>query len=110
MSSPVVTALPDETVAAAAGLMSEREVGSVIVVDGKRPLGILTERDIVRFAAAGPLGRGHQARALMTAEPDDVGPDLSVQEALAELSGHGYRHFPVVDDGGAWSASCRCAT
>jgi citrate synthase len=100
MSTPVVTALPDETVAAAAQLMSERGVGSIIVVDGNRPIGILTERDVVRFAAAGPSAEGTKLDACMTAEPDSIHPDLSVQEALAELSGHGYRHFPVVDDAG----------
>jgi citrate synthase len=100
MSSPVVTALPDETVAAAAALMAEKGVGSIVVVDRKRPIGILTERDVVRFAAAGPSAEGTKLDALMTAEPDSIHPDLSVQEALAELSGHGYRHFPVVDDAG----------
>jgi citrate synthase len=100
MSTPVVTALPDETVAAAAQLMNERGVGSVVVVDGNRPIGILTERDVVRFAAAGPSAEGTKLDACMTAEPDSISPDLSVQEALAELSGHGYRHFPVTDDSG----------
>ena len=54
MSSPVVVALPDETVAEAATRMNDRTVGSVVVVDGTRPVGILTERDVVRLAAAGP--------------------------------------------------------
>ena len=53
MSSPVVTALPSETVAEAAARMGDRKVGSVVVVDGERPVGILTERDLVRFAATG---------------------------------------------------------
>jgi len=100
MSSPVVTALPDETVAAAAARMAERGVGSVIVVDGKRPIGILTERDVVRFAAAGPSAEGTKLDTCMTVDPDSVAPDLSVQEALADLSGHGYRHFPVTDESG----------
>ena len=53
MSTPVVTAAPDDKVAEAAARMREQRVGSVIVADGGRPVGILTERDLVRIAAAG---------------------------------------------------------
>lgn len=68
MSSPVVTALPDETVAAAATRMEAGTVGSVVVVEGSRPIGILTERDIVRLAAAGPASAGLKVAEMMTAE------------------------------------------
>jgi citrate synthase len=97
MSSPVVTVSPDETVAAAASLMRDRSVGSVVVVDGSRPIGILTERDVVRLAAAGPSGEGTKVAEWMTADPDCVEPGLSVQEAFASLGAHGYRHIPVVE-------------
>jgi citrate synthase len=97
MSSPVVTVSPDETVAAAASLMRDRSVGSVVVADGSRPIGILTERDIVRLAAAGPSGDGTKVAEWMTADPDCVEPGLSVQEAFASLGAHGYRHIPVVE-------------
>ena len=86
MSSPVVTALPDETVADAATRMNERAVGSVVVVDGSRPIGIMTERDIVRLAAAGPASAGLKVAELMTSDPDWVAPDVSVQDAFASLT------------------------
>ena len=97
MSAPVVTASPDETVAEAAGRMGERRVGSVVVVDGERPIGILTERDIVRLAAAGASVTGTKVAEWMTADPDCVEPSVSVHDAFASLAEHGYRHFPVVD-------------
>src|SRR5262245_5914609 len=97
MSSPVVTTSPDDTVADAATLMRDRSVGSVVVVDGERPIGILTERDLVRLAAAGPAGDGAKVGEWMTADPDCVEPGLSVQEAFASLGAHGYRHIPVVE-------------
>src|SRR5207244_8887941 len=54
MSTPVVTALPAETVAVAAQRMSDGKVGSVVVIDhDDRAIGILTERDMIRLAAAG---------------------------------------------------------
>jgi citrate synthase len=99
MSSPVVTALPDDTVADAAARMHDRSVGSVVVVDGDRPVGIVTERDIVRMAAAGPSSAGLKVAELMTADPDTVDPGESVQQAFATLTERGYRHLPVVDGG-----------
>jgi citrate synthase len=98
MSSPVVAAMPDDTVAEAATRMSEHRVGSVVVVDGERPIGILTERDIVRLAAAGASVVGTKVAEWMTADPDCVDPSVSVHEAFASLSDHGYRHIPVVED------------
>ena len=53
MSPDVLTANPSETIAEATGRMQERKVGSVVVVDGQRAIGILTERDLVRVGAAG---------------------------------------------------------
>ncbi len=97
MSSPVVTTSSDDTVADAATLMRDRSVGSVVVVDGSRPIGILTERDLVRLAAVGPAGDGAKVGEWMTADPDCVEPGLSVQEAFASLGAHGYRHIPVVE-------------
>ena len=98
MSTPVVTASPSETVAEAASRMSERRVGSVVVVDGLRPIGILTERDLIRFAAAGADPTGTKVSEWMTGDPDCIAPDIEVAEAWTGLGEHGYRHMPVVKD------------
>jgi citrate synthase len=98
MSVPVVTATADEKVAEAAARMRERHVGSVVVIDGTRPVGILTERDLVRIAAAGIDTGTATVREWMTEEPDSVAPDVEVTRAFASLSEHGYRHIPVIDD------------
>jgi CBS domain-containing protein len=97
MSSPVVTALPDDSVAAASERMRDHGVGSVVVVDGDRPIGILTERDLVRWGAAGVDPGASKVAEWMTGEPDTVAPGLSVQEAYDSLAAHGYRHIPVVE-------------
>src|SRR5687768_5542254 len=86
MSSPVVTALPDDTVAAAAARMRDHGVGSLVVVDGDRPVGILTERDLVRWSAAGEDPGASKVAEWMTTDPDTVAPDLSVQEAYDSLA------------------------
>jgi citrate synthase len=97
MSTPVITAAPDDKIAEAAARMREQRVGSVIAVDEGRPVGILTERDLVRIAAAGADTGAATVRDWMTANPDWVGPDVEVATAFASLSEHGYRHIPVVD-------------
>ncbi|HEV3227154.1 MAG TPA: citrate synthase [Acidimicrobiales bacterium] len=99
MSTSPVTAVPSETIADAAGRMADHRVGSVIVVDGDRPIGILTERDLVRFGASGANSEGTKVSEWMTEAPDCVAPDVSVQEAFDSLAEHGYRHIPVVEAG-----------
>ncbi len=99
MSRPPVTATADEPVSVAADRMREQSVGSVVVVDGDRAVGILTERDLVRLAAAGT--EASTIADWMTPDPDSVAPDLEVTDAFASLAEHGYRHIPVVDDGRA---------
>ncbi len=72
-------------------------VGSVVVVDGDRPIGILTERDLVRFGAAGSAAADTKVSEWMTEAPDCVAPELSVQAAFAHLDTHSYRHLPVTE-------------
>jgi citrate synthase len=97
MSTPVVTATPDETLAGAAGRMREKRVGSVVVVQDDKPVGILTERDMIRIAAAGADTNAIRISEWMTPNPDSVGPAVLVADAFASLAEHGYRHIPVVD-------------
>lgn len=99
MSAPVVTATATETLAQTAERMRDRKVGSVVVIDGGRPSGILTERDLVRFAASGGDPLATKVSEWMTESPDTAEPTESVDEALRRLAEHGYRHIPVVEDG-----------
>ncbi|MCU1465984.1 MAG: citrate synthase/methylcitrate synthase [Actinomycetia bacterium] len=108
MSRPVVTAQPAETVALAAQRMREHKVGSVVVTDhDDRAIGILTERDMIRLAAAGSDASTAKVSEWMTADPDTIGPDVEARAAFASLAERGYRHIPVVDDDGADSAAGR---
>ncbi|MEX2293000.1 MAG: citrate/2-methylcitrate synthase [Acidimicrobiales bacterium] len=97
MTSPAVTALSSESIAEVSARMEERKKGSAIVVDGERPIGILTERDLVRFNATGASAAETKVSEWMTQPVDCAAPDLSVQAAFATLNEHRYRHLPVVD-------------
>jgi citrate synthase len=99
MRTDPATADASETVAAASARMSEQRSGSVVVLDGRRPIGILTERDLIRFVATGEAAVDSKVGEWMTSEPDTIEAAASVQEAYAQMADRGYRHLPVVEAG-----------
>jgi len=99
MTRDVLTASADDALFKASLRMIERKVSSIVVTDGDTPRGILTERDLVRAAAAGADLATARVSDWMTPEPDTVGSGDDVKSAFDNLTTHGYRHFPVVDDG-----------
>ena len=96
----LVSAGPRTTVRRAAAAMAAGRCGSVLVVEGGRLLGIFTERDLLnRVAAAGKdLDQTHLAE-VMTKDPDTIGPDEPVAEAIRKMDEFSYRYLPVLDGG-----------
>lgn len=99
MSSPVVTAVPTQTVQQAARMMSNAGVGSVVVVEGDRPIGMLTERDMIRYASSGSGATFGRVSDWMAPDPLTVGVDVDIDTALNMLTERGFRHLPVVAEG-----------
>ncbi|HMD46283.1 MAG TPA: CBS domain-containing protein, partial [Acidimicrobiales bacterium] len=99
MSTPPVTCPPDTSLAHAALVMQEAGIGSVVVVQGAKVVGILTERDVLRAAGVQADAAAEPVRLWMTAHPDVLGPDEEAGAAWSSLTHHHYRHLPVVDDG-----------
>ena len=99
MTSPPVTCASTDSLAVAARTMAAAGIGSVVVTDRDKVAGILTERDLLRAAAA-TAGPDHEQVGLwMTPHPDVLSPDEKVDAAWASLTAHHYRHLPVVEDG-----------
>jgi citrate synthase len=99
MSSPPVTCSADTTLTEATSLMHERQIGSVVVTNERAILGILTERDLLRAAAARVDPLRETVGRWMTADPDVLGLGDEVGAAWSGLTHHHYRHLPVVDHG-----------
>lgn len=97
MSTPAVTCGTDATLSRAAQEMREAEIGSVVVTYEGKVAGILTERDLLRAAAAGVDPATDAVRLWMTANPDVLGPEEDAGAAWTSLSHHHYRHLPVVE-------------
>jgi acyl-CoA synthetase (AMP-forming)/AMP-acid ligase II/CBS domain-containing protein len=99
MSTRVLTVDPTATIAEAAALMMERRVGSVLVVDGARLIGILTERDLVRFAASAANPSTTDVTSFMTPDPDTTEPHEEAIEVFRRFAIRGYRHIPAISEG-----------
>ena len=99
MTPDVVTLSSEASVADAAQVMVRGGFGSVVVVQGRMLLGILTERDVLRAAAEEVDLREAPVDRWMTPEPETASPDLDTEEAAALMLSRGFRHLPVVVDG-----------
>lgn len=89
---------PDETVFAALQLLSEYEVGALMVMDGGKLVGVLSERDYTRkIALQGRNSKETRVRDIMTTQVRTVGPNTGTQACMALMSEHKFRHLPVVD-------------
>jgi CBS domain-containing protein len=78
--------------------MVERGVGAVLVMDGERLEGILTERDVLRAVAKGGA-ENDLVRDWMTVHPETVEAAESTDHAAALMIHGGFRHLPVLDGG-----------
>ena len=98
MSRELLKAAPDETIAEAAQHMAARGVGAVLVMEGDRLEGILTERDILNAVAVG-LTEGARVRDWMTSSPETIDASDETGHAAALMIHGGFRHLPVLDGG-----------
>jgi CBS-domain-containing membrane protein len=78
--------------------MIKFDVGSVIVTDKQRPVGIITERDITRVSLRGDSLLRIPVRGLMSKPVQSVAPDTEVWKAFEIMLKLGVRRLPVVDD------------
>jgi CBS domain-containing protein len=85
---------PETTLGDAAEVLIARSIGALAVVDGRRFVGIITDRDLVRAVSEGADVEAPVSE-WMTDGPDTVSPDVSVLEAADWLLETGYRHLPV---------------
>lgn len=98
--NPPVTVPLDATLGDVVGLMIERRVGAVLVVDAEGQLvGILTERDFLTKVAGEPRHAKFRAADYMTPQPQCVTPSDPLAFALGKMAAGGYRHLPVVHAG-----------
>ncbi len=103
MNTDVVTATAETAIGQVAKLMADRDVGSVVILEGSKPVGIVTDRDLV----INHLAKGHtQDHAVREAVSGGgalsglvtVKPDMDLLEAAEELGKRKVGRLPVVED------------
>ncbi len=79
--------------------MVKRNIGSVVIVEGGDPVGIITERDISRCVARGAKALRTQVNKLMSSPLITLARSATIQEAMTMMLKHGIRRLPVVEKG-----------
>jgi len=97
MSHTLHKAGPSTTVAEAATIMARGKVGSTLVMEGERLVGIFTERDVVRAVSHSPDAPADSIGDWMTTNPQTVTGVEPAEGALRRMVAAGFRHLPVVD-------------
>lgn len=99
--SPEVIAIgPDAPVIDAIRRMAERQIGALLVMDGPRLAGILSERDYARkVVLQGRSSKDTPVRDIMTADVVTVAPGDSIDHCMQLVTDRRIRHLPVLDAG-----------
>ena len=95
--SDVWTVTPDASVYEALEIMSDKNVGALVVLDGDELVGILSERDYARKVIL--LSRGSRETAvseIMSEHPITVAPSTTTAECMRLMTEHRFRHLPVM--------------
>jgi CBS domain-containing protein len=100
MTQGVVTAENGDSLQHVGELMRDRNVGSVVICDGGRPVGVITDRDLALAVVADRIEPGssagdHASRPIVTGEVE-----MDLEEAVAIMIQHGIRRLPVTQGDG----------
>jgi CBS domain-containing protein len=100
MATDLATVGPEYNVADAASVMDARGIGSVIVLEDERVLGILTERDVLKVIGSGEDPKNVAAHEALTNDVITIGPQATVEDAAREMVNAKVRHLLVTSDDG----------
>ncbi|MBV7561331.1 MULTISPECIES: CBS domain-containing protein [unclassified Pseudomonas] len=98
--SNVYSVTPDSSVFAAVKLMAEKGIGALVVLEGERLAGIVSERDYVRKVAVQERSPANlKVSEIMTAKVITVSPSEDARHCMELMTNGRLRHLPVVEDG-----------
>ncbi|MGH2755791.1 MAG: CBS domain-containing protein [Actinomycetota bacterium] len=100
MTAAAVTDAADDTLAEASAHMWQQQTGSLLIMDGDKLQGIVTERDVLRVVAEGKDPKATTVREIMTTEVVTVSPTESIKGAAEIMFDKWFRHLPVVTEQG----------
>ncbi|HEX2256405.1 MAG TPA: CBS domain-containing protein [Afifellaceae bacterium] len=96
----VVTCRAGATLSEIVDTLTGHRIGAVVITEGERIRGIVSERDVVAaLAAHGPAALDQPAEDCMTEEVTTCTPSESIHELMQKMTEGRFRHIPVVEDG-----------
>src|SRR3989338_268132 len=99
MLTDVATLKKEAKVQEAAKLLAQRGSGCIVVVEGKKPIGIITELDIVRGVISRGKGLSMPISEVMASPVTFMEPNMKLDEALKIIDTKKFRRYPVVENG-----------
>ncbi len=99
VQEPVIVS-PEQPISAAIELMQRRGSGCVVVATFGRPVGVLTERDVITKILGESVATHNPISDVMSSPPVVVHEDWSVAQVIQAMHEGGFRHMPVVDHAG----------
>jgi CBS domain-containing protein len=100
MSKNVKTVEPSATAVEASEVMKEHRIGGLVIVDDGKPVGIITERDIVYKIVVDRKSFDTKVEEIMSKELRTIGGDRDINDAAKIMAAHLIRRLPVVDEKG----------
>jgi CBS domain-containing protein len=98
MTKDVLTIDANKTVIEAAALMSQNDVGDLVVIENNTPVGIVTERDFVRRVLAVGKSTNTRVSEVMSAPLRVIDPEAPIKEAARRMVNKGIRRLVVIKD------------
>lgn len=98
MTTKPVTCGPEVSAQDAAKLLKEHDISSVLVTEGKKLIGIVTDKDFVYRLVAGGMDHSSPVRKIMSSVIYSVGPGMDIVDAVKYLNKYDIHHLPVMED------------
>jgi CBS domain-containing protein len=99
MSADCVTVTPQDNLYEAASLMKDHNIGFVPVIEGRKLIGVITDRDLVIRGYAEKQPGTISVKEVLTEDVQTVTPQMSVDEAAGIMASSQIRRLPVVENG-----------
>jgi CBS domain-containing protein len=97
MTQAAVTDSSEDTLTEACDKMRHAQTSSILIMDGERMIGIVTERDVVKAVAQGLEPKETRVKDLMTTDIVTIGPMTTLKEAAEIMATKWIRHLPIVE-------------
>ncbi|MGD8707489.1 MAG: CBS domain-containing protein [Nitrosopumilaceae archaeon] len=99
MNPNVVSLGPDASLKDAAELMAQQKIGSIVIIDNNKPVGIITERDFATKIMLKPYSADTKVSEAMSSPVVHISSDQSVADVIDIMANKDIRKVPVIDDG-----------